>query len=84
VRKSQNWMPITSLPRIPVYKNASLGSRMTSGWPSKRLLQPLQAHELITIISKTHRYQVIEHGRAKITALLAARAASTKKLLQAA
>jgi hypothetical protein len=35
-------------------------------------------------IPKTHRYQVTEQGRVTITALLAARAANTKKLHQAA
>jgi hypothetical protein len=49
-----------------------------------RMLQLLRAHELITKIPNTHRYQVTEQGRGKITALLAARAANTKKLLQAA
>jgi hypothetical protein len=45
-------------------------------------LQLLRAHDLIAKIPKTHRYQVTESGWAKITALIAARAANTKKLLQ--
>lgn len=49
-----------------------------------RLLQLLRAHKLITKIPKTHRYQVSDQGRAKIAVMLAARAANTKKLLQAA
>jgi hypothetical protein len=40
----------------------------------------LRAHGLIAKVSKTHRYIVTEKGRNVITALLAARNASTEKL----
>ena len=49
-----------------------------------RLIRLLRAHGLIAKIEKTHRYLVTENGAAKLTALLAARHANTKKLLLAA
>lgn len=49
-----------------------------------RLLRLLRAHGVIAKVAKTHRYHVSLHGRSKITALLAARQADTKQLLQAA
>jgi hypothetical protein len=48
-----------------------------------RLLSLLRAHGLITKVPKTQRYQVTEKGRTNITAVLAARQANTKTLLQA-
>jgi hypothetical protein len=45
-----------------------------------RKLRLLRAHGLIAKVSKTHRYVVTEKGRRIITALLAARQASTDKL----
>lgn len=45
-----------------------------------RKLRLLRAHGLIGKVSKTHRYFVTEKGRRIITALLAARQASTEKL----
>jgi hypothetical protein len=45
-----------------------------------RRLRLLRAHGLIAKVSKTHRYVVTERGRRIITALLAARQASTEKL----
>ena len=45
-----------------------------------RKLRLLRAHGLIAKVSKTHRYVVTEKGRNIITALLAARQASTEKL----
>jgi hypothetical protein len=45
-----------------------------------RKLRLLRAHGLIAKVSKTHRYVVTEKGRRIITALLAARQASTEKL----
>ena len=45
-----------------------------------RRLRLLRAHNLIAKVSKTHRYIVTEKGRNIITALLAARSASTEKL----
>ena len=49
-----------------------------------RLLRLLRAHGLITKVPKTHRYQVSAEGRTQVTALLAARQANSKQLLQAA
>ena len=49
-----------------------------------RLIRLLRAHGLIDKIEKSHRYLVTEKGAAKLTALLAARHANTKKLLLAA
>jgi hypothetical protein len=48
------------------------------------LLRLLRAHGLVDKIEKSHRYLVTEKGSAKLTALLAARHANTKKLLLAA
>ena len=45
-----------------------------------RRLRLLRAHGLIAKVPKTHRYVVTEKGRNLITALLAARNASTEKL----
>jgi hypothetical protein len=49
-----------------------------------RLLRILRGHGLIAKVSKTHRYQVTPKGRTSLSALLAARQANTKQLLQAA
>ena len=49
-----------------------------------RMLQVLRGHEMSAKIPKTYRNQVTDSGPAKITALLAAGAADTKKLLQTA
>lgn len=49
-----------------------------------RLLGILRAHGLIAKVPKTHRYQLTEKGRTSISALLAARHANVKQLLQAA
>ena len=45
-----------------------------------RRLRLLRAHGLVSKVSKTHRYVVTQKGRHIITALLAARQASTEKL----
>jgi hypothetical protein len=49
-----------------------------------RLLRLLRAHGVIQKVAKTHRYQVTPTGRAQLTALLAARRASSEALTQAA
>ncbi len=49
-----------------------------------RLLRLLRGHGIIAKISKTHRYQLTDTGRIALSALLAARKANTKQLLQAA
>jgi hypothetical protein len=48
-----------------------------------RQLRLLRAHGLIRKVSGTHRYQVTEQGRQKLTALLAAGQADTAKLTAA-
>jgi hypothetical protein len=48
---------------------------------ASRQLRLLRAHGLLKKIPKTHRYQVTERGRLILTALAAARQASTAKLL---
>lgn len=45
-----------------------------------RRLRLLRAHGLLAKVSKTHRYVVTDQGCRVITALLAARQASTEKL----
>jgi hypothetical protein len=49
-----------------------------------RWFRLLRGHGLIAKIPKTHRYQVTEKGRTSLSAILAARQANTKILLQAA
>jgi hypothetical protein len=49
-----------------------------------RRLRLLRAHGLIMKVSKTHRYVVTEKGRNVMTALLAARQASTEQLTKLA
>jgi hypothetical protein len=49
-----------------------------------RLLRLLRAHGVIAKIAKTHRYQLTEKGRSSLSALHAARKATTEQLMQAA
>jgi hypothetical protein len=49
-----------------------------------RLIRMLRAHGLVHKVAKTHRYTVSAKGRNTITALLAARSANTRKLMQIA
>jgi hypothetical protein len=49
-----------------------------------RMLRMLRAHRLIKKIPKTHRYQVTDHGRTIIAAVLTAREATLSDLLKAA
>jgi predicted transcriptional regulator len=49
-----------------------------------RRLRLLRAHGLIVKVSKTHRYVVTEKGHNVLTALLAARQASTEQLTKLA
>jgi hypothetical protein len=67
--------------RVRIYDatdDARLLRRQTAAIGRRLLL--LRAHGLIKKISKTHRYVVTAKGRRIITALLAARQASTEKL----
>ena len=49
-----------------------------------RLLRLLRAHGVIAKIAKTHRYQLTEKGRSNLSALHAARNATTEQSMQAA
>ena len=49
-----------------------------------RRIRLLRAHHLLKKIPGTHRYQVTARGRVMLTALLTARAANTRRLLEAA
>lgn len=49
-----------------------------------RLLRLLRAHRVIQKVPKAHRYQITPKGRTQLTALLAARGASSEALTQAA
>ena len=49
-----------------------------------RMLRMLRAHGLILKVQKTHRYVLTDKGRKILTALAAARNASTDKLLKIA
>ena len=54
--------------------------RRRSAWVSRQL-RLLRAHGLLKKVPKTHRYQVTDRGRLILTALQAARHASTQKLV---
>lgn len=64
--------------RVSTQERRRRASRVT------RKLRMLRAHGLIKKIPHTHRYQLTEHGRTIITALLAAQQANTSQLLKAA
>jgi hypothetical protein len=64
--------------RVPAEEQRRRSARVT------RQLRLLRAHGLIKKVPHTHRYQLTEHGRTIITALLAARQANTSQLLNAA
>jgi hypothetical protein len=64
--------------RVSVKEQRRRSSRIT------RQLRMLRAHGLIKKVPRTHRYQLTEHGRTIITALLAAQQANTSQLLKAA
>jgi hypothetical protein len=49
-----------------------------------RRLRLLRAHGLLKKVPRTYRYQLTAKGRVIITALLTARAANTRRLLEAA
>jgi len=69
-----------------LYKGTKLSAterRRRSGAVTRQL-RLLRAHALIKKIPHTHRYQLTDHGRTTITALLAAQQANTAQLLKAA
>ena len=67
-----------------LYGPAEKSVRRTQAGKITRLFGILRAHGLIAKVPKTHRYQLTQKGHTSISALLAARNANTKKLLQAA
>jgi hypothetical protein len=72
--------------RAQLYGAATGGAAETKRQAAKvtRLLRLLRGHGLIHKIAKTHRYHLTDKGRNSVSALLAARHANTKQLLQAA
>ena len=51
---------------------------------TRRLASVLRAHGLVRKVPHTHRYMVTRHGQTAAAALLAARAANTRKLSELA
>jgi len=70
--------------RAILYGPAEKSDQRAQAGKVTRLLGILRAHGLIAKVPKTHRYQLTEKGRTTISALLAARNANVKQLLQAA
>jgi hypothetical protein len=70
--------------RTILYGSAEKSEQRAQANKVTRLLGTLRAHGLIAKVPKTHRYQLTERGRTSISALLAARHANVKQLLQAA
>ncbi len=70
--------------RAILYGPTEKSEQRTQAGKVTRLLGILRAHGLIAKVPKTHRYQLTEKGRTSISALLAARHANVKQLLQAA
>jgi hypothetical protein len=60
----------------PVCQNGPIWDRLH--------LRLLRAHGVIKKISKTHRYQLTDHGRTLVTAMTSALAASTAQLTKIA
>ncbi len=60
---------------------ADAGERQRRSARVSRQLRLLRAHGLLKKVPKTHRYQVTDRGRILLTALQAARHASTQKLV---
>lgn len=63
---------------------ASADERRRQTAKVSRLIRLLRAHGLVHKVAKTHRYVVSSQGRETIAALMAARSANTKQLLQLA
>jgi hypothetical protein len=73
--------------RTHLYANAGSATpdeARTQSAKVTRQLRLLRGHGVIAKIAKTHRYQLTDKGRSAVSALLAARKADTKQLLQAA
>lgn len=71
---------------IALYGDASRNAteRKRTSARVTRLLRLLRGHGIIRKVAKTHRYQVTEKGGRVVTAVLAARNASTEKLVSLA
>jgi hypothetical protein len=61
--------------------STAVAERRRRSAQGSRQLRLLRAHGLLKKVPKTHRYQVTERGRVILTALAAARHASTEKLV---
>lgn len=70
--------------RQRIYGDAPVAERRAQAAKVTRLIGLLRGHGLISKVAKTHRYQMTEHGRQTVAALLSARRASTEQLLLAA
>lgn len=70
--------------RQRLYGNAPAAERKAQAAKVTRRIGLLRGHGLIAKVPKTHRYQLTDHGRQSIAALLAARRANTEQLLLAA
>jgi hypothetical protein len=69
--------------RLPKHHGEKRTDRQLTA-SATRHLRLLRAHGIIKKISKTHRYQLTDHGRTLVTAMTSALAASTKKLTEIA
>ena len=69
--------------RLPKHHGEKRTDRQLTA-SATRHLRLLRAHGIIKKISKTHRYQLTDHGRTLVTAMTSALAASTKKLTKIA
>jgi len=70
--------------RQRLYGDAPVAEKKRQSAKVTRLLRLLRGHGLIAKVPKTHRYQLTDHGRKSVAALLSARHASTQELLLAA
>ena len=70
--------------RQRLYGEAPAAERKRQSAKVTRLLRLLRGHRLIMKVPTTHRYQMTDHGRKCVAALLSARQAATQELLLAA
>lgn len=70
--------------RSILFGESAAAERKSQSARVTRLLRLLRGHGVIAKITKTHRYQLTDKGRSNLSALLAARNASTEQLMKAA
>jgi hypothetical protein len=70
--------------RQRLYGDAPAAERKAQSAKVTRMLRMLRGHGLIAKVPKTHRYQLTDHGRRCVSALITARQANTQELLLAA